>query len=363
MNPPAADSTPERRADIDWLRVIAIGLLVAYHIAIVFQPWADEFGFIRSERSLPGLWLVMGALNVWRIPLLFFVSGMGVRFAIRRRDFRGLVKERSRRILLPLLFGSLAIVPIHVALLLHATGQTVVYFPFPGHLWFLANIFLYVLLLGPLLVYLHRRPTSWPMRAFDWIASRPAALPLLALPFVVEALLVQPPIYELYAYTGHGFWLGLIAFGLGFATVFGRGALWPSAVRVRFVALGLALALYAVRLVVFELSGPPVLTAVESMSWLLATFGFAFAHLHRPGPRLNYLREAGYPIYIVHMAVLYAAATLVLPLGIAVELQLLLVAALTFGGCFALYEFVIRRVAWLRPAFGLRSSSEPAEPT
>ena len=29
----------ERRYDIDWLRVIAIGLLLIYHIAIAFQPW------------------------------------------------------------------------------------------------------------------------------------------------------------------------------------------------------------------------------------------------------------------------------------------------------------------------------------
>jgi len=28
-----------RRYDIDWLRVIAIGLLLIYHIAIGFHPW------------------------------------------------------------------------------------------------------------------------------------------------------------------------------------------------------------------------------------------------------------------------------------------------------------------------------------
>ena len=103
----------ERRHDIDWLRVIAIGLLLIYHIAIVFQPWAVFIGFIRSSESLNGLWKPMSMLNVWRIPLLFFVSGMGVYFAMRKRNWKELVVERSRRILIPFLFGMVAIVPLH----------------------------------------------------------------------------------------------------------------------------------------------------------------------------------------------------------------------------------------------------------
>ena len=44
--------TSERIYDIDWLRVIAIGLLLIYHIAIIFQPWALFIGFIKSEESV-----------------------------------------------------------------------------------------------------------------------------------------------------------------------------------------------------------------------------------------------------------------------------------------------------------------------
>ena len=39
----------ERRHDIDWLRVIAIGVLLIYHIAIVFQPWEMFIGFIKRN--------------------------------------------------------------------------------------------------------------------------------------------------------------------------------------------------------------------------------------------------------------------------------------------------------------------------
>ena len=77
-----------RRYDIDWLRVIAIGLLIIYHIGIGFQPWGVFIGFIQNNETLTQLWPPMAMLNIWRIPLLFFVSGMGVSFSLRKRSWK-----------------------------------------------------------------------------------------------------------------------------------------------------------------------------------------------------------------------------------------------------------------------------------
>ncbi len=41
-----------RRYDIDWLRVITIGLLLIYHIAIGFEPWGVFIRFIQNENTL-----------------------------------------------------------------------------------------------------------------------------------------------------------------------------------------------------------------------------------------------------------------------------------------------------------------------
>ena len=97
--------TTERRYDIDWLRVIAIGLLMIYHIGFVFLPWGVFIGFIQNEEPIESLWNPMSMLNIWRIPLLFFVSGMGVCFAIQKRSWKELILERTRRILLPFLLS------------------------------------------------------------------------------------------------------------------------------------------------------------------------------------------------------------------------------------------------------------------
>src|SRR5262245_12523992 len=104
----------DRRYDIDWLRVIAIGLLLIYHVALGFQPWGVMIGFIANAKPWTSLWTPMAMLNIWRIPLLFFVSGMGVYFAMQKRNWSELMAERGARILIPFLFGVFAIVPLHM---------------------------------------------------------------------------------------------------------------------------------------------------------------------------------------------------------------------------------------------------------
>ena len=54
----------ERRYDIDWVRVIAIGLLLIYHVAIGFQPWGIMIGFIANKQPWESLWIPMAMLNI-----------------------------------------------------------------------------------------------------------------------------------------------------------------------------------------------------------------------------------------------------------------------------------------------------------
>ena len=138
-----------RRYDIDWLRVITIGLLIIYHIAACFQPFARDYSFMKNEPSMEAIWYPMTIINFWRIPILFFVSGMGVCFAMRKRNWKQLILERTRRILVPLIFGFFCIVPIHIALYLEYYQRELYYAVHQGHLWFLYNIFIYVLLFLP----------------------------------------------------------------------------------------------------------------------------------------------------------------------------------------------------------------------
>ena len=102
-----------RRYDVDSVRVLAIFLLIVYHSVIGFQPWGKDVYFIVNKDFLESIWLIMMAINIWRIPILFVVSGMGVYFAMRRRTAWQLIGDRAYRIFLPFWFGVFFIAPIH----------------------------------------------------------------------------------------------------------------------------------------------------------------------------------------------------------------------------------------------------------
>ena len=193
-----------RRHDVDWLRVLALGLLIVYHVVLSFQPWAQYIFFIQNKQSLEGLWILMGLINIWRIPLLFMVSGMGVRFAMERRNWKQLLKDRTVRILIPYVFGLFFICPISVYVAMNYFGKEAQYIPNPGHLWFLANIFFYVLLLLPFLTYLKNRPGNFIFRFLPKIFRLPFGIYFMALPLVLEAWLVNPENCPGYAHTDHG---------------------------------------------------------------------------------------------------------------------------------------------------------------
>ncbi len=344
----------ERRYDIDWLRVITIGLLLIYHIAIIFQPWAMLIGFIKSESPMEILWKPMTMLNVWRIPILFYVSGMGLFFAIRKRSWIQLLLERTRRILLPFIFGIVVITPLHMYIFQAYYNLPLTYFPHTGHLWFLGNIFVYVLLLSPVFFYLKKNEKSRFMKVIRTIMSHPFG-PLLAIVFfVMEVLIVQPQIFAMYADTWHGFSLGLLAFFFGFLFAFSGKVFWQTVLKWRWLYLGSAAVLYLIRIFVYDLNSPAYLMSIESNVWILGILGFGYKYLNKPSTILSYLSQAAYPVYIIHMFVLYAAAAIILPLELPIFFKFLAIVSLSALVCYLIYEYIIKRIGILRPLFGLK---------
>ncbi|QNF32619.1 acyltransferase family protein [Adhaeribacter swui] len=343
-----------RRYDIDWVRVIAIGLLLVYHVAIGFQPWGMMIGFITTEKTWEALWIPMSMLNVWRIPLLFFVSGMGVYFAIQNRTWKQLLQERASRILLPFVFGAFCIVPLHLYLWQYHYHTSPAYLPNPGHLWFLGNIFVYVLVLSPLFFFLKNNPSNHLLIALKMSLSSPVGIVPVLVAFVAEALLVNPNPYTLYAMTWHGFFLGLLAFFFGFWFVWSGTFFWSMLLKWRWLFLSVATFLFALRLTYFQQVAPNYLLALESVFWIVSVLAFSYKYLNHPSKALTYLSQAAYPVYILHMAFLYLGSLLFFPMQIPAPGQFTLVLLFTASGCFLVYEFLIRRVNLLRPLFGLK---------
>lgn len=346
-------STINRRYDIDWIRVIAIGLLLIYHIAIGFQPWGMMIAFITNKESWGSLWIPMMALNVWRIPLLFFVSGMGVYFAMQNRNWKELIKERTFRIWLPFVFGMFCIVPIHLYLWQSYYGMSTSYKFDPGHLWFLANVFCYVVVWSPLFFYLKKNENGVIVKGIQKIFGTPLVWFIAVAAFTAEAMIIKPFPYELYAMTGHGFFLGLLAFLFGFCFVLAGDGFWTMIVKWRWIFVAIAIGLFILRWQFFPMNTPAYRLVMESQSWIFSVLAFGHRYLNKPGKVLNYLSQAAYPVYILHMIFLYLGSVLLFPLALDVTMKFIALVVFTVAGCFLTYELVVRRIGVARILFGL----------
>ena len=168
MNTLTSPTVSNRYDFLDWLRVIAIFVLLFFHTGMIFVGWGWH---IENAETLTALQFPMGIAHRLRMPLLFVIAGAGMWFALGNRHGGGMVRERSLRLLLPLVAGMLLIVPpqIYFERLFRGQwdgGYLAFYFervlqlqPYPKgdfswhHLWFVAYLYVYVFLLLPLLLW------------------------------------------------------------------------------------------------------------------------------------------------------------------------------------------------------------------
>ncbi len=98
-----------RRHDLDALRAFAMLLGIALHAALSFAP---DVPWITQDSQQNGLFsLFILSVHGFRMPLFFVVSGFFTAMLWRRRGLASLLKQRAKRILLPLLLGFVTVVP------------------------------------------------------------------------------------------------------------------------------------------------------------------------------------------------------------------------------------------------------------
>ena len=89
-------SLTDRRADLDWLRVSAFGLLILYHAGMAWSGWSWH---LSSPDSIDWLREGMRFLNRWRMPLIFIVSGAAIMLALGNRTPGVFARDRVKRLL------------------------------------------------------------------------------------------------------------------------------------------------------------------------------------------------------------------------------------------------------------------------
>lgn len=377
-----SSSRPERRADLDWLRVLAFGLLIFYHAGMAWSGWSWH---VSSADSIDWLREGMRFLNRWRMPLIFVVSGAAITLALGNRAPGRFALDRLRRLGLPLLFGMLVIVPPQVYLERRFRGQFRGSFldwlphAFEGgaypagniswhHLWFLAYVLLLTFVLLP--VFLWARSVRGRV-ALDVAAQRTARVGLywlMVLPLAASLLWLAPLSHNINGLIGD--WNGLVSYGallLYGAFLFGSSVLLSTLDRQRWLSLAIGIAAYAalttwfiggaVRPGIADADRPAyaLLSAVNTMAWLFAIIGFAHRHLTQRPAFLSEATEAVYPFYILHQTVTVIAVYWLLTLGVPPVVGFILAVLATFLGTSAIYLMLVRPLWFIRPLFGLKA--------
>ncbi len=365
---------PQREIGLDWLRVIAFLILIFYHTGMFFVPWPWH---VKNNELSRGLTWVMMFFGGWRLALLFFISGCGVSFALRRRTLLSFAGERLRRLLLPLVFGIFVIVPpqIYFERLSEGAGfsgysafypSVFRFVPYPEgntswhHLWFVVYILVFSMALLPVFALLRGIRGRSAIEALAGACERPGVIYLINLPSIAVAMLLGP-----HWPTTHNLvadWANLV----GSLVTFLWGFVFASSPRLlgilerrrrewlagAFLLTGL---FYAVRGMHLQV-GPLARTLIDSyfgMFWIFALVGLARRHLHRDSALLRYANEAVYPFYIVHQTITVSAGYFIADWRLAVGIKLALLAGVTFLGSWAVYELV-RRTPITRLLFGLK---------
>ncbi|QJQ33367.1 acyltransferase [Sphingomonas lacunae] len=388
--PSAAPVQTARHFGLDWLRIGAFVLLIFYHIGMVFAPghW-----LIKIDQPVEAVAWPMALIQPWRMPLLFAVSGYASHALLQRSaGLFGFVQSRTRRLLLPLLFGSLVIVaPQWWVKFSIDTGETSdlahfwwrhwlsfttldgQFMPDTGHLWFIAYLWTYTIALA-LLVWLASAPVRTPMvRIAQWLGdgSRLLWAPLLPLLLMRLVMLFTLPETHglLHDWVSDVTFLPPFLFGFALAAT---PAWWPAIRRVWCIAVLAALCTGAILLAI-EVIWPDgiaqrshLVQALQResafvMAWvmLFALLGLAdrwLNHDHRWRARLC---EAVFPFYIVHQTIIVVAAWLLIGQGLGSSMIFAGLVIATFGGCWLFYRLAVHSGP-LREWLGLGPRRKPA---
>ena len=374
----------KRKHELDWLRVIAFGILIFYHIGMLFvADWGYHF---KSQYTSEFLQNIMLLVNRWRLPLLFLISGVAIRFLLVKVSIFHFLWMRNIRLLIPLAFGVLVIVPpqLYIEMIfkgdLHDTSYWQFYqvffdFEHPifekyqsgilphidvNHLWYIRELWWFSILLviaSPLL------NMKWVKSSISWL-GRSKSITILLLPALILALVT----FTIFPDDNEGIRIARSFSFLLFGYIIGWNQdFWTNIKKHRRIFLIFSILTYAVLIWYYQqivlnrqipLSGWMLVmelyfSYLNRWSWILMILAYGSRYLNQPSPLLNYLNEAVYPYYILHQTILIIAAFVLSKYTLGAIIEPLLIIFITFGTCILCFE-VIKRFKLTRLLFGLK---------
>ena len=381
--------TPEiadRMHEIDWIRALAVFILICIHAGSVFDPY-PPFG----AKGPPTKYIMVGVsfFHQWRLVLLFLISGAATFKALANQPPLTYLRKRLVRLLIPLIVGTCLIVPIDLYIVfgprpvsVHSFldfdtalwGRTFHHRTDPGlglglgHLWFLGYLILYSIVSMPLFLWL-RSPSGRTLLArLVRLTTRGGRILLWALPLMLIAVTLRArwPIETRKFFDD---WDAVARYCCAYVIGYVIVAAPDFLERVRrsagtALAIGVATSVVVVTAQCWGLGPAPgesaawlIYAAIMGLNqwvWAVGILGLAGRHLRFANGLSLYLRDAVYPIFVLHLPVLSLLSCSVVAWPIPAICQFTAIVCGTLSISLALYEYGVKRHRVGRFLFGLR---------
>lgn len=372
----------ERLHGLDAVRGYALLLGVIYHATMAYLPGPQIWPVKDNHESLilSGLFFVS---HTFRMTTFFLIAGFFAHLMVEKRGVMGFIKDRAKRIALPLV----AFWPISIGGILAAaaygayvaTGHVPTHGPPPApnppflafpltHLWFL-----YLLLW----LYAATLTARWFVLRFDrkgvlpelgdrlmrWIVEKRIGAAVLALP-VAAAFALTPSWLPWFGVTTPDSSLIPNAIALvQFGTAFGFGWLlhrqtgllqvlaqrWAMHLGLAVLFIGSLLAWMGVSPMLHPATsdlqrlGLAAYYAVGAWTATLAAIGMALRFLSDHSPARRYIADSSYWVYLVHLPIVMALQAAVSRLPWIWEAKFAVVLGVGFALMFLSYQLLVRR--------------------
>jgi len=383
---PDSSNMPTRRYDLDWLRIIAFALLILFHTGMFYvENWGWHVKSAYNSQILENFMLI---IEPWRMPILWLIAGISIKFLLVKVSLVHFISMRSIRLLIPLLFGILVIVPPQLFIEMTYNGDlTLNYWQFTkeffspnssifsnyqsgiwphidvNHLWFIRSLWQYSLVLLCLTPFLN---SKWVVNSMNWffkqnglITMMLAVFPIFIIQLNWDSEQVRYPL---------GFTFMLYGYLIGWNELF-----WKKVTINNKKLLSTYLIFYIILLIFYNLVWLDLIKGAEIKNELmliigmfnyslvrilgiLAIFGFAHKYLNKKTKHLNYFNNAVYPFYILHQTIIIVVGFNLSKLSLGPVAEPIILIISTISCCFIGYE-IIRRVEFLKPCFGLKMNA------
>jgi len=369
----------DRRYDLDWIRVFGILVLFFFNTAMIFVLWPFH---IKNNELSPYLSIANVFIGIWNMPMLFWVAGSSAWFSLTYRNTQSFVKERLFRLLMPLIFGTLFLIPpqLYFERLYDSTWDAsfLEFYPvfFQGlypdgnfswhHLWFLAYLLFLAFVTLPLKKVIDSRKSSPWICRISTFANRPGGILLFGIPLALSEALLRPFFPQgikdiIHDWANISFYSFCYLYGYVMVSDIRFGIALNRHRRIAMIlgtVFTIVICYYSIART--YLSSYPYtfffhfLCGFNIWFWMIVILAYAKESFSFSNRFLEYFNRAVLPYFMLHQTVIICVGYFIISIETSMSTKFWSILFVSIILVAAIYEFFIRRIPILHLFFGLK---------